>query len=74
MGVVGFLTGTTLLITYFTVSILLGLAGIAVMATSTFAIAHNFRLLARAPKSRPEPHSDSSVVGRSMFPSCITPW
>jgi hypothetical protein len=57
-GVTGFLVGTIVLVAYFTVSLWLGLVGIAVMGASTFVIERNVRFLVRASSSRQESEFD----------------
>lgn len=57
-GVTGFLVGTIVLVAYFTVSLWLGLVGIAVMGAFTFVIERNVRFLVRASSSRRESEFD----------------
>jgi hypothetical protein len=52
VGVAGFIVGFTVLIVFFTQSILLGLVGVAVMLLSSLVFARNAELMGRASSSR----------------------
>jgi hypothetical protein len=57
-GVTGYLVGTIVLVAYFTVSLWLGLVGVAVMGACMFVIERNVRFLVRASGSKHEPEAD----------------
>jgi hypothetical protein len=57
-GAAGFAVGAIILVVCFTMSLWLGLVGIAVMTASAFVIEQSIRCLVRATRSTQKPESD----------------